>query len=277
MKHVQPTTNFVNYSATFQSGSKICTEEIINLQKQPGLSDRPIYRGRFKLSQMRSKKIYLMEKLKQILTSFLWNYALVSSVFFVVFIIPFFQQDWQSILYPAFFTIIFFLSVLSIEKRKKQIIVFALIASAFEWISWILDLKYLNIAAQVFTVSFFIIIVVCYISAIAKSKVVNQKVILGSIIGYLLLSIIFGIFIELLVFFDPDAFSYPFTTEAESYFNNKLYYSLVTLSTLGYGDIVPKSPVAKSLATFISGVGQFYIAILVALLVGKFAARNGES
>ena len=218
-----------------------------------------------------------MEKLKQILTSILWNYALVSSVFFVVFIIPFFQQDWQSLLYPAFFTIIFFLSVLSLEKSKKQIIVFALIASAFEWISFILDLKYLTIAAQVFTVSFFIIIVICYISAIAKSKIVNQKVILGSIIGYLLLSIIFGIFIELLVYFDPDAFSYPFTTEMESSFNNKLYYSLVTLSTLGYGDIVPKSPIAKSLATFISGVGQFYIAILVALLVGKFAAKNSES
>jgi len=218
-----------------------------------------------------------MEKLKQILTSILWNYALVSSVFFVVFIIPFFQQDWQSLMYPAFFTIIFFLSVLSLEKSKKQIIVFALIASAFEWISFILDLKYLTIAAQVFTVSFFIIIVICYISAIAKSKIVNQKVILGSIIGYLLLSIIFGIFIELLVYFDPDAFSYPFTTEMESSFNNKLYYSLVTLSTLGYGDIVPKSPIAKSLATFISGVGQFYIAILVALLVGKFAAGNSRS
>jgi len=218
-----------------------------------------------------------MEKLKQILTSILWNYALVSSVFFVVFIIPFFQQDWQFILYPAFFTIIFFLSALSIEKYKKQIIVFALIAFALEWISLILDLKYLYMASQVFTVSFFIIIVVNYISAIAKSKIVNQKVILGSIIGYLLLSIIFGIFIELLVSFDPDAFSYPFTTEAESSFNNKLYYSLVTLSTLGYGDIVPKTPIAKSLATFISGVGQFYIAILVALLVGKFAAKNSGS
>jgi voltage-gated potassium channel len=219
-----------------------------------------------------------MEKLKQILTSIvLWKYALVSSVFFVVFIIPFFQQDWQSILYSAFFTIMFFLSAFSIEKNKKRIIVLALIAFAFEWISLILDLKYLNMVSQVFTVSFFIIIVVSYISFIAKSKVVNQKVILGSIIGYLLLSIIFGIFIELLVFFDPDAFSYPFTTEVESSFNNKLYYSLVTLSTLGYGDIVPKSPIAKSLATFISGVGQFYIAILVALLVGKYAARNSES
>ena len=219
-----------------------------------------------------------MKKLKEVLVSILFGeYALISSVIFSVFVIPVFRLDWQPMLYSIFFTIIFILSARSIERNKRRILVYALTAVSLQWISAIFTMKVLNLASQFFTIIFFIFIVINYISAIARAKLVTRKVIIESIIGYLLLSIIFGIFIELLVLFEPDSFSYPFTTGSKSLFNNKLYYSLVTLSTLGYGDIVPKSPAAKSLATFISVFGQFYIAILVALLVGKFAARNSES
>jgi hypothetical protein len=47
-----------------------------------------------------------------------------------------------------------------------------------------------------------------------------------------------------------------------------LYYSLVTLTTLGYGDITPQSPLAMSLSTTEAFLGQIYIAVLIAWLVG---------
>ncbi|MFW5706197.1 MAG: ion channel [Bacteroidota bacterium] len=49
------------------------------------------------------------------------------------------------------------------------------------------------------------------------------------------------------------------------------------MSTVGYGDIVPGTPIARSLATFISISGQLYIAIIIALLVGKFSGRQKYS
>ena len=50
------------------------------------------------------------------------------------------------------------------------------------------------------------------------------------------------------------------------------YYSYVTLTTLGYGDIGPVSPVARSLVTLEAVVGQLYLVVLVASLVGMFLA-----
>jgi hypothetical protein len=52
-----------------------------------------------------------------------------------------------------------------------------------------------------------------------------------------------------------------------------LYYSFVTIASLGYGDICPLKPYTRSLATLITVSGQFYIAIIVALLVGKFSSK----
>ena len=47
-----------------------------------------------------------------------------------------------------------------------------------------------------------------------------------------------------------------------------VYYSFVTLTTLGYGDIVPVSPSARALATLEALTGQLYLTVLVARLVG---------
>ena len=96
--------------------------------------------------------------------------------------------------------------------------------------------------------------------------------------GYLLLGLIFSIFILFIMQSDPGAFSSPPKQAAESEesigTSVPVYFSFVTLATLGYGDIVPLKPYTRSLATLIAVIGQFYIAIIVALLVGKFSAQN---
>lgn len=46
------------------------------------------------------------------------------------------------------------------------------------------------------------------------------------------------------------------------------YFSFETLTTLGYGDIVPRSPVARMLATLEAVMGQIYLTVLIARLVG---------
>ncbi len=52
--------------------------------------------------------------------------------------------------------------------------------------------------------------------------------------------------------------------------NSLMYYSLVTLATIGYGDITPKHEVAKSISVGLGLLGQIYLTVLVAMLVGKF-------
>lgn len=52
------------------------------------------------------------------------------------------------------------------------------------------------------------------------------------------------------------------------------YFSTITLTTVGYGDIVPVSPTARLAAAFEAIVGQLYLAVVVATLVGRVAARR---
>ena len=53
-----------------------------------------------------------------------------------------------------------------------------------------------------------------------------------------------------------------------------LYYSLVTMTTLGYGDVVPTTPVTEMAASMQALVGQLYVAVLIARLVGLHVAES---
>jgi voltage-gated potassium channel Kch len=57
---------------------------------------------------------------------------------------------------------------------------------------------------------------------------------------------------------------------------NALYFSFVTLATLGYGDIVPASDLTRRLAVVEAVIGQLYLAVLVARLVGLYTAGEGR-
>ena len=55
-----------------------------------------------------------------------------------------------------------------------------------------------------------------------------------------------------------------------------MYYSYITLMTIGYGDIVPATPLAQK-ATILTGLmGQFYLVIVTAIVVGKYIKHNSS-
>ena len=77
-----------------------------------------------------------------------------------------------------------------------------------------------------------------------------------------------------LVVWQPDSFTglAPYTADS-TIFWDMIYFSFVTLTTLGYGDITPTQPIAKSLAYTEALTGQLFIAILIGTLVGNIAGR----
>jgi hypothetical protein len=78
-------------------------------------------------------------------------------------------------------------------------------------------------------------------------------------------------FVSLVAFCDnylPGAYNAAGETEMEL-----VYYTMITLTTAGYGDITPQIPLTQSLSMFIAVTGQFYVAVIVAILVGKFSSK----
>lgn len=101
--------------------------------------------------------------------------------------------------------------------------------------------------------------------------------ILATVAAYLLLALLFTQIYLFLITWDPASFS--MSVEAASRPVHLLqadmtYFSLVTLATVGYGDILPATHTARMLAMFEAVVGQFYIAVVVALFVGIYSSQR---
>ncbi len=99
----------------------------------------------------------------------------------------------------------------------------------------------------------------------ARSNITGE-LIAGSIVVYLLLGIVFAYLFNLVEMFSPGSFT--FVDRAGFDDPDFFYFSLVTLTTLGYGDVAPLAPMARGLATLEAVIGPLYLTVLVARLVG---------
>jgi voltage-gated potassium channel Kch len=209
------------------------------------------------------------------------NSILLLLVVFTIFIIPFFPIEVHRILYSFCFTFIFLLSALALSKDRSKVFNFAVTVVIIEWLAELLKLSLLSTLSFIANIVFFDLIVILFILQIARAKTVTPQVIMESINGYLMLGMSFSILIALVCVIDPNAFNFKHLSEtmdpAISYVSNYIYFGFVTLSTLGYGDVVPLTPAARSLAIFTSITGQMYIAIIIAALVSKYLGHSNKS
>lgn len=91
---------------------------------------------------------------------------------------------------------------------------------------------------------------------------VSSDMILGAVCAYLTLALFFNEGYALVETLVPGSFE-----GLDDIRNDGGYFSLVTLASLGYGDVVPVKPLARSISALSAVVGQFYIAVIVARLV----------
>lgn len=97
---------------------------------------------------------------------------------------------------------------------------------------------------------------------------VTGNSIMGSICIFLLLGLIWAILFLLLMEFIPGSFSGVEFSNWKENFSDFIYFSFVTLTTLGFGDLLPVAPLARFLVYIEAIVGVFYMAIVVSSLVG---------
>ena len=105
---------------------------------------------------------------------------------------------------------------------------------------------------------------------------INSNRLYGAVCVYLMLGVLWALMYNTLGELDPDAFAGSLSIDNGKWGPDWFYYSFVTLTTLGYGDILPVSATARALAYGEAVVGVFYMAMLVAALVGSYAAANAN-
>ncbi len=198
-----------------------------------------------------------------------WSIILMAEIFVLVFVSGFLPTDMITALNVIMFILIYFTSAMSIQSLNRKFFILVWVTMGLQVISQIFDFPQILISLQIINIIFFSAIVSLLISRIARAKKISEAVIFESINGYLLLGVMFAAMISLMHRIEPGSFSF---SNVEVVKNNEfIYFSFVTLTTLGYGDVLPVLPFAKSLTVLISVVGQLYLTIIIALLVGKYS------
>ncbi len=200
------------------------------------------------------------------------NLLLLISLITIIFILPTIEgYSIKNLVSNILISLLLLQTVFAVKTHRKKLIAFALSCIILRWIPGSSDPGTLKIISNACHIVFIVFIVIMLIVQIAKSKKVSTNVILESVNGYLLLGFIGAVFIVLVEIFQTGSFNTSNADELE--FAEAIYYSFVTMTTLGYGDITPVSNVARSVSIFFSVAGQLYLTILVALLIGKFLVQ----
>jgi hypothetical protein len=137
---------------------------------------------------------------------------------------------------------------------------------------------YLDIVAEAFMVIFTAYTAVCILLHLMRAKRVTADILTGAACTYLLFGISWGILYSMIEVVMPGSFIIsdhlmPLSSENWSIFN---YYSFVTLTTLGYGDITPVTSRAQSFAILEAVTGILFTALLVSRLVGMYLYQLRE-
>jgi uncharacterized membrane protein len=103
--------------------------------------------------------------------------------------------------------------------------------------------------------------------------------IFATVAAYLVIALMFAQVYVLILTWNPESFVLPVPAadrQPHLLQTDMTYFSLVTLATVGYGDILPRSDAARMTAMIEAVVGQFYVAVIVAVFVGMYATRNRD-
>jgi voltage-gated potassium channel len=202
-------------------------------------------------------------------------------VFWIVF--PLLGQKLFVQILTQLFVLNSILVVLSTEKKDaglKKIVwilwTIGLIASLSALLPLQQQMKALCLELE--SVFHFMVLMICIsiiLSVVFQSKRITLDNIFAAFVAYLLLAFAFGLIYNFLILRSPDSFKGAISTN--NHFGDVIYFSLVTIATLGYGDIVPATNAARTIATIEAVIGQFYVAVIVAVLVGLFISQRMES
>ncbi|MEM8846770.1 MAG: ion channel [Bacteroidota bacterium] len=188
----------------------------------------------------------------------------------------------ETILEPILFLINLFAGVILISQRPKLMwfcICVLILNTVLFGISTTLgnvskDVNLLRLSGYFL---FYVLVAIRIINQVWYAKRVNKNVIFGLTSGYISLGLIgFFIFLTIELLF-PGSFQggvLGVTGSTDVLADELMYFSYITLMTIGYGDILPATPLAQKATMLVGLIGQFYLVIITAVVVEKYITHN---
>jgi len=182
-----------------------------------------------------------------------------------------------AIVLDLFYSFLLVSCIFAVSANRRNAVIASLLGLPFLAVTWGGHYYLFGMGVYVLAASSGIIFIGSIIYMIFRSiisqKSVSLEVIYGAIVIYLLVGVFFALCFGIMYLFDPGSFHFGSDLIADSRLRF-LYFSYVTITTLGYGDISPVAPIARSTAMLEAMVGQIYLVVLVAWLVGMHVSQS---
>lgn len=201
---------------------------------------------------------------------------LLSGIMLFVFILPLIDKyTILDFIAPLSYSIMT-LSIVSVIERKKQqkmkfLFLLIGVSVVLIWVMYFMPNEIISFVSFFFSISIFITATIILINQIVKSKEVTPKVIIETISSYLLLGVMFTLTNSLIYAVDHQSINLSNGDIADL-----IYYSFITLTTIGYGDISPVSDFARMVSIFFGLLGQLYLTIIMAFIIGKYLNKKQD-
>jgi hypothetical protein len=215
------------------------------------------------------------------------RFSVLLIAFFLLFLLEIFFANHPLMRYfIPLLLIVMLLASISAFRDYRMIssiaAVLGLIAVALRWVTYVNQSYVLGLLGGSIGALFFAFIAVLILAAVLQDQIVTGDTISGALCVYFLIAMVWALLFMLMESVHPGSFqitagekvatapAHPYAPPVSVF----LYFSLVTLSTVGYGDIIPLTASARGLAALEGIVGQFYLAVLIARLVGLYTSRG---
>ncbi len=180
-------------------------------------------------------------------------------------------------LVDAIFSLILVSGAAAVRDRPRTKLIVSVIAVAallVRWASYLFPAAGLAVSREISTLVSLAALTWVTLALVLRRGPVTIRRIEGAIAVYLLLGFIWAQAYELVALWHPGAFAGAVDGRVSPPLT---YYSFVTLTTMGYGDIMPVHPLARALAVLEALTGQLYLTILLARLVSlELRSRQGD-
>lgn len=178
----------------------------------------------------------------------------------------------------SFLSLIVYGIMLRILKAHRFLFVayitLAFMALLFHFLAvFVLDSLVLGIVAMIVYIAMIGILIIFMIRRIFSERLITGDTIKGGISVYILMATWWQLIYYFLFVLDPHSFAFAGGTGHQADF---LYYSITTMTSVGFGDILPRSYPARVFSMLQALFGQLYIAIFVARLVGLHVAGHSH-
>lgn len=209
------------------------------------------------------------------------SYEFRNLLFFLLiylFVSPFIAaKPSLTILAHFLLSIALFFAVFAVQKQQHQrslAMVLLVPVLVLYWLGLYRQISFIRDGSYALLAVYFILLIISFGAQLMRAKTVTLNLIFATLCLYLVIGLLWGSLYALLYQMNPDSFAGSLLENPLDLLVTFNYFSMVTLTTLGYGDITPQTAGAGALCQMEAITGQFFTAVVVAWLVGNFVTEK---